>query len=386
MDPQSLHRDLLMLVGAGDWAGVERAARFWLTHQKFYVPHLFLIQALVATGRDEEADEQFADLLSYKFNLQDRIRAFPGLEKRYAARFKEHYVLNSMRSELSFEAQEFHEVRRWNMPHRIPDEAAFIGNATALLDAALGHLGDPRPDAFRSVVTFGSCFAVNLAKMLNAKGRSAHCLLIEESINSTFANKLMLEVVAGSMDTPARRAMFDACGPAFFDEARQRLAACSHLVLTVGVAPAFFDVDSGEFVFARRYGELLREKKISMRTTTVAHNMANLREILRLLHHLAPRSHKTVTVSPVPLAATAELPSVVLADCVSKSTLRAAVHEALSEHPEVLYFPAFEIVRWLSPYGTPNVFGASDGNSRHVSDWVVSFIVGEFDRRCIGTQ
>lgn len=357
----------------------------WLEQKKFYVPHLFLIQALVATGRNQEADEEFADLLGYKFNLQDRIRAFPALEKRYATRFKEHYVLNSMRWELSFEAQETHEVRRWDMPHCIPSEAAFLDHAIALLDAALSHVGDPQPDTFHSVVTFGSCFAVNLAKMLNAKGRAAHCLLIEESINSTFANKLMLQVMAGSVETPAQRAMFDACGGQFFEEARQRLSACSHLVLTVGVAPAFFDVDSGDFVFARRYGDLLREKKITMKTTTVAENSANLREIFQLLHHLAPHARKTVTVSPVPLAATAELASVVVADCISKSTLRAAVHEVLSDYNEVLYFPAFEIVRWLSPYGTPDIFGASDANSRHVSDWVVSFIVGEFDRRCIGT-
>lgn len=384
MDPQSMHRDLLMFAKAGDWTGVEHTARQWLERQKFYLPHLFLIQALIATGRDEDADAEFADLLSYKFNLEDRIRAFPALEARYASRFKDHYVLNSMRSELSFEAQEAHEVRRWDMPHRLADVAAFLSQATALLDAALGHLGSPALDAFRSVVTFGSCFAVNLAKMLNAKGRAAHCLLIEESINSTFANRLMLEVATGSIDTPAQRAMFEACGAAFFDEARQRLSACSHLVLTVGVAPAFFDTGSGEFVFARRYGELLREKKIAMRTTTVAQNVANLREILGLLDRLAPQSRKSITVSPVPLAATAEMPSIVLADCVSKSTLRAAVHEVLSDRPEVLYFPAFEIVRWLSPYGTPDVFGASDANSRHVSDWVVSFIVGEFDRRCIG--
>ena len=384
MDPQSMHRDLLKFAKAGDWASVERTARLWLDRQKFYLPHLFLIQALLATGRDEAADAEFADLLSYKFNLEDRIRAFPMLEMRYASRFKDHYVLNSMRSELSFEAQGSHEVRRWDIPHRLVNEAEFLAQATVLLDAALGPIGDPLPDDFRGVVTFGSCFAVNLAKMLNAKGRRAHCLLIEESINSTFANRLMLQVAAGSIDTPAQRAMFEACGAAFFDEARQRLSACSHLVLTVGVAPAFFDTSTSEFVFARRYGELLREKKIAMRTTTVAQNVENLRDILGLLDHLAPHSRKTITVSPVPLAATAELPSVVLADCVSKSTLRAAVHEVLRDRTDVLYFPAFEIVRWLSPYGTPDVFGASDANSRHVSDWVVSFIVSEFGRRCIG--
>ena len=47
----------------------------------------------------------------------------------------------------------------------------------------------------------------------------------------------------------------------------------------------------------------------------------------------------------------------------------------------VLYWPSFEIVRWLGPHfggALPDVYGADDGNSRHVSAWLVDEIVGEF--------
>ena len=80
----------------------------------------------------------------------------------------------------------------------------------------------------------------------------------------------------------------------------------------------------------------------------------------------------------MPLSASAEMSSILIADCVSKSTLRAAVHEITTEIPELTYFPAFELVRWLSAYTSAEVFGADDGNSRHVSNWVVECIVDSF--------
>lgn len=138
---------------------------------------------------------------------------------------------------------------------------------------------------------------------------------------------------------------------------------------------------SNEFVFAKSYRDLLREGKIHMRTTTCSENVENIRTILALMDRIAPHSRKIITVSPVPLAATVELPSVVVADCVSKSTLRAAVHEVVSQDKAITYFPAFEIVRWLSGYTKTDVYGEDDQNSRHVSNWVVEFIVGSFIER-----
>lgn len=123
-----------------------------------------------------------------------------------------------------------------------------------------------------------------------------------------------------------------------------------------------------------------------MRTTTCSENIHNIRQIIDLMSEISPRSKKIITVSPVPLAATTEMPSVVVADCVSKSTLRAAVHEVVSTDDKVTYFPAFEVVRWLSGYTKTEVFGADDKNSRHVSNWVVEFIVGSFIARFFEEQ
>lgn len=384
---QEMLKKLQMCVRDEQWAEVERLSRESLAARKFFVPHLFLIQSLIVQGRFDEADLEFEDLISYKFNLADRLGGFQHVADRYQTRLRKNFVLSTMGDGITFEQVSFaplSAVRRWSVAGQIKSKEAFEAQAASIFDATLGDAASGAVKVpLTSCVTFGSCFAANLAKKFNEKGIRTKCLLIEESVNSTLANKLLLEVAANKGDDHEHRQMLKVFGCEFFDEVRAALSACSHVVLTVGVAPSFFDKKTNAFVFAGRYGDLLRGGDIIMRTTSVEENKTNLRSIISLLQLLAPQAMLFVTVSPVPLAATAEMPSVVVADCVSKSTLRSAVHEVLSEHGGAIYFPAFEIVRWLSGHSSLNIFGEDDGNSRHVSSWVVDFIVKEFDTRFV---
>ncbi len=106
--------------------------------------------------------------------------------------------------------------------------------------------------------------------------------------------------------------------------------------------------------------------------------------VLDSLRRLAKRPPTIVlTVSPVPLSGTLEFHSAVVADCISKSTLRVACHEVMSvqEGTDVLYWPSFEIVRWLGTHfgpDQPHVYGAHDSNTRHVSEWMVTLIIDLF--------
>jgi hypothetical protein len=88
-----------------------------------------------------------------------------------------------------------------------------------------------------------------------------------------------------------------------------------------------------------------------------------------------------LSVSPVPFTATFEMESAIVADCVSKSTLRAAAHEFLKDPGAgAIYWPSFEIVRWLSGH-IGRTFGTDDGNNHHVSDALVTMIVELFIER-----
>jgi hypothetical protein len=70
----------------------------------------------------------------------------------------------------------------------------------------------------------------------------------------------------------------------------------------------------------------------------------DLEDMLDLLREVHPRIRAVLTVSPVPLVATATQQHVLLATTYSKSILRVAAGEVARTRPGVTYFPAYEIV------------------------------------------
>jgi len=76
---------------------------------------------------------------------------------------------------------------------------------------------------------------------------------------------------------------------------------------------------------------------------TVADVAADMRMFIEEIRAVNPAVRIVLTVSPVPLAATAEDRHVLVSTTYSKSVLRVAAEE-LSKLPEVAYFPAYEIV------------------------------------------
>ncbi len=176
-------------------------------------------------------------------------------------------------------------------------------------------------------------------------------------------------------------------GEAMRERLRRYVEESEVFVLTLGLAPCFFEADTGRFVFYPPQTDTGRDLLLAntvMRTTTVSENIRNLGLVLDSLRRLARRPPTIIlTVSPVPLSGTLEFHSAVVADCVSKSTLRVACHEVmtLQDSADVLYWPSFEIVRWLGTHfgpDQPHVYGAEDSNTRHVSEWVVRLIIDLF--------
>lgn len=80
-----------------------------------------------------------------------------------------------------------------------------------------------------------------------------------------------------------------------------------------------------------------------------------------------------LTVSPVPLTATASDQHVAVATMYSKSTLRAAAGELYTAHADVDYFPSYEIIS--SPVTKGFFF---DSNMRTVSAQGVDFVMSRF--------
>ena len=243
-------------------------------------------------------------------------------------------------------------------------------------------------------MTLGSCFADNLARRLREAGYAVNSEAIGEEINSTYANRYLLEWIEHGPRDPVTRRMEEFYGITLRERLKRYVEDSDVFVLTLGLAPCFFETESGHFVFyppQTQAGHSLLHANHVMRTTTVAENVRNLNLVMDSLRRMARRPPTIVmTVSPVPLSGTSELYSAVVADCVSKSTLRVACHElmALRDEADLIYWPSFEIVRWLGAHfgpDQPHIYGAEDGNTRHVSGWVVELIIDLFlDRFSVG--
>ncbi len=233
--------------------------------------------------------------------------------------------------------------------------------------------------------TLGSCFADNLARRLGEAGFRVNSQPIGENVNSTYANASLLKWIENGPSDGPTSIMQEVYGSEMRGQFKHAFQSADVFVFTLGVAPCFFDRETGEFAFSTTesiFGREYLNQHCVMRTTTVAENISNIKAILDGLERLAGRRQKIVmTISPVALQATTEFYSAITADCLSKSTLRLACHEICEQRPDIVYWPSFEIVRWLGVhYNRPDrpVFAQEDGNTRHVSNWVVDLIIDLF--------
>lgn len=228
-----------------------------------------------------------------------------------------------------------------------------------------------------AVATLGSCFAGNLANALRDLGHAARNLTVGEIANNTYANRAYLEWVLGRDGGMAEEALRKALpSDVPLDRAHHAgiFQAAGIVIFTLGVAPCFFDRQGRPAFIGDGMDIKALCRDYAFRTTTVEENVANLEAILAAVRALNPQAWLVLSVSPVPLAATLEYPSAVIADCVSKSTLRVAADQFLREgHDRVVYWPSYEIVRWLAPY-VGGMFGGDDGVTSHVSRSVVDLI------------
>ena len=97
--------------------------------------------------------------------------------------------------------------------------------------------------------------------------------------------------------------------------------------LCPGVAAGEFDKDHYAFV-----------------NLTVADVAADLEDVVKIIRAKNPRVRVILTVSPVPLVATALDRSVLVSTAYSKAVLRVAAEQVTNAHSDVAYFPSFEII------------------------------------------
>jgi hypothetical protein len=103
----------------------------------------------------------------------------------------------------------------------------------------------------------------------------------------------------------------------------------------------------------------------------------DLEDLIDLVREVQPRMRFLLTVSPVPLVATATHEHVLVATTYSKSALRVAAEEVARSRPEVTYFPAYEIVT-----GPQAPFDFFETDRREPSAAAIEAVMRAFLSRC----
>jgi hypothetical protein len=144
----------------------------------------------------------------------------------------------------------------------------------------------------------------------------------------------------GLEETLERRALIQAV--------TKRIQGCRAVIVTLGLAEVWRDVHADVFVNCTPIPSLFKTQpdRYEFHLTNFTENWANLEAIHALLSQYGhPDFHVVVTVSPVPLMNTFSTMDIVVANTWAKSLLRVVAQEWASAHPNIDYFPSYEIVQ-----------------------------------------
>ena len=252
----------------------------------------------------------------------------------------------------------------------------------------------PPFSAESKLLTLGSCFAQELRNYLAEKGMSADWLFVPPGLNNTYALRDFISWCLTG-ETSTRAYWYDEGekgGAVKWDGDSNRASYAAvfdkvdGIILTVGLAEVWIDSVSGAVFWRGVPKSMFDEARHVCRVSTVEENEENLRAIIGQIRAVKPDIPIILTLSPVPLRATASDKSCITVDTVSKAILRVAIDNVVaSAMSNVYYWPSFEIVRSLAPHLPHDSFG-EDGNPRHVNRGAVHLILRAFMRHFFGIE
>lgn len=289
--------------------------------------------------------------------------------------------------------------------------------------SAVGSHVVPLIRADDKIVTAGSCFAANLIPYLESAGLSylkteyTHSLYekippenlsygkFSAGYGNIYTARQLLQllrralgefkpiedhwVVDGTYIDCFRPALayaarsareFEALTAAHLQAVKRAFAQCDTFIFTLGLTEAWVSSRDGA-VFPACPGTIAGEfdpERHTFVNFTVNEVIDDLREFVRLLRSaLNPGVRIILTVSPVPLVATAEDRHVLSATVYSKSVLRVAAETITRESDNVYYFPAYDII--TGPQAPENFFEA---DRRNVSKAGVDAVMQAFLAAC----
>ena len=161
-----------------------------------------------------------------------------------------------------------------------------------------------------------------------------------------------------------------------FEAARKVFEQSDLLIFTLGLTEAWADVRDGS-VFpvcpGTKAGGTFDPERHAFHNSTYPDILADFRRFEDLLREVNPGIRFLLTVSPVPLVATASGQHVLPATVYSKSVLRAVAGQLSQESSNIDYFPSYEIASAF-PSGTRHF----EADLRSVKSSGVDYVMSHF--------
>ena len=131
-----------------------------------------------------------------------------------------------------------------------------------------------------------------------------------------------------------------------FRAVRRLVEECELFVFTLGLTECWINRADGAVypLCPGAAGGTFEPDRHAFVNLGVAEVVADMRDFVAMLRARNPATDMLLTVSPVPLIATATPKHVLTATTYSKSVLRVAAEQLASELPRVFYFPSYEII------------------------------------------
>ena len=161
------------------------------------------------------------------------------------------------------------------------------------------------------------------------------------------------------------------------EKVRQLFTEMTLFVFTLGLTEAWESVADGA-VYPAAAGTIagtFDEAKYRFRNFRYQQILEDFEDFWTFLKSINPDVRAILTVSPVPLTATASGEHVLVATTQSKATLRAIAGDLASWEESITYFPSYELV---ASHPMRGLFFNPD--LRTVSDAGVDFVMGHFFR------
>ena len=159
-----------------------------------------------------------------------------------------------------------------------------------------------------------------------------------------------------------------------FVAVRQLFRELDVFVFTLGLTEAWLSRDDGA-VFPACPGTaagIWDESRYRFHNFSVTDTVADLEKLIKAIRGVNQKAKFILTVSPVPLVATATGGHVLPSTIYSKSVLRVAAQEIADQHDGIDYFPSYEIITG------PHADGYFEGDRRSVSEIGIAHVMRVF--------